>query len=518
MSSSPTAHSAVSYFHSVQHKTGGLCPPIHHGVVSMRYILILLIAIAVLQSLPNGLFIFSIILLIVLFLGWLFIQVLSDISETPYMQKVRELDEFEKNKKAQAEKLIFQVSETIEEKPLWLFSKLTNIPVKKLSTLSPKYKKVSIPKKTGGTRQLQIPYENLKRTQKAFANFITKTFESNVHPACHSYREHKGILTNSIPHLNCAVLIKLDIKDYFQNITLEQVTKSLDMGLDAISFHPDFDFIKKYAKENHSALTGYLETDEAQAVLKKLVYSENGLPQGAPTSPVISNLVLSDFDKEVYALVTSLNGAYTRYSDDITISFKEDSSQKIAQVIKFVEAKLAENGFKLNKKKGKINVLRPHQAQRICGVTINSGKPTISRKQRRLIRAAEHNAKQGKSTTFTEDQIKGHQSFQAYVKEHGEFLAQGERIEYLKTKAISARGRKLNKDFIVLKGSKFDISKYDEAKDEFQTLFSQLKQEGVLVMMENNIARFKKNHQFRSKTLATSILHMRNVSPTGKWV
>ena len=425
---------------------------------------------------------------------------------------------YQKERENKAKEAINEIEKKSKEEPIWKLSKLTEISIEELKHTTGEYRKVSIKKKTGGHRELQIPNDDLKQVQKKLAEFINSQFKNKIFPSCHSYRNNRGIISNSLPHLGCKVLVKLDVKDYFQNITFEQVMRELDLGFESIQFHPQSNFIRHNVSELHSKISSYLASEEAQETLKKLIYSEKGLPQGAPTSPVISNLVLSDFDKEVYALVTSLNGAYTRYSDDITISFKEDSSQKIAQVIKFVESKLAENGFKLNKKKGKINVLRPHQAQRICGVTINSGKPTISRKQRRLIRAAEHNAKQGKSTTFTEDQIKGHQSFQAYVKEHGEFLAQGERIEYLKTKAISARGRKLNKDFIVLKGSKFDISKYDEAKDEFQTLFSQLKQEGVLVMMENNIARFKKNHQFRSKTLATSILHLRKVSPTGKWV
>ena len=219
----------------------------------------------------------------------------------------------------------------------------------------------------------------------------------------------------------------------------------------------------------------------------------------------------------LYVVIPLVAGAYTRYSDDITISFKEDSSQKVAQVIKFVEGKLAENGFKLNKKKGKINVLRPHQAQRICGVTINSGKPTISRKQRRLIRAAEHNAKQGKPTTFSEDQIEGHQSFQAYIKEHGELLSQNERIEYLKDGSISARGCKANKGYIILKGSRFDASKIGELKKELKPLFDELVNDGVIVEKEKGIAKFICNHQFKSKTLATSLLYMRNVRPIGRW-
>ncbi|MBE1286202.1 MAG: hypothetical protein GJ671_00575 [Alteromonadaceae bacterium] len=431
----------------------------------------------------------------------------------------RQNEEHRKNLKERSDKIkkaINEIEKKSKEEPLWKLSKLTKISIEELKHTTGTYRKVNVKKKTGGYRELQIPNDQLKQVQKKLAKFINSQFKNDISPFCHSYRNNRGIISNSLPHLNCKVLVKLDVKDYFQNITFEQVMRELDLGFESIQFHPQSNFIRHNVSEPDSRISSYLASEEAQEILKKLVYSEQGLPQGAPTSPVISNLVLSDFDKEVYALVTSLNGAYTRYSDDITISFKEDSSQKIAQVIKFVEAKLAENGFKLNKKKGKINVLRPHQAQRICGVTINSGKPTISRKQRRLIRAAEHNAKQGKPTTFTEDQIKGHESFQKYIKEHGELLAGNERIQYLKTKVISARGCKVDKNFVILKGSQFDISKFDEAKEEFQTLFNQLKQEGVIVLKQN-VARFKRNHQFKSKTLATSLLHLRNVR-SSKWV
>ena len=435
----------------------------------------------------------------------------------PYRKKTALISKAQETRENKANFLINMLSQRVSEHPLWMFSIVSGITVSKLSSLNASYQEVLIRKKTGGTRKLLIPNDELKDTQKSFAEFINQRFKKKMHPACHSYRKHKSILSNAIAHLSCSVLVKLDIKDYFQSITFEQVKNTLELGLNSIDFHPEFDFIVEYGKDNLTNIQGYLGTKEAQEVLKKLVYSDNGLPQGAPTSPVISNLVLSNFDKEVYALVTSLNGAYTRYSDDITISFKEDSSQKVAQVIKFVEAKLAENGFKLNKKKGKINVLRPHQAQRICGVTINSGKPTISRKQRRLIRAAQHNAKQSKPTTFTEDQIKGHLSFQTYVKEHGELLAQNERIEYLKDGSISARGCKANKGYTILKGSRFDASKIGESKQELKALFDELVNDGVIVEKDKSIAKFKRHHQFKSKTLATSLLYMRNVRPIGRW-
>ena len=441
----------------------------------------------------------------------------KDLYEEIVVGNIEGTRRFKKEKSKEARKLIKEIEKKSKDLPLYKLSELTRINIEELQKTTEVYRKVNIKKKTGGYRELQIPNDELKQVQKKLAEFINSQFKNKIFPSCHSYRNNRGIISNSLPHLGCKVLVKLDVKDYFQNITFEQVKQALDLGFESIQFHSQSDFIRKYGSEHYPKISSYLAPRKAQETLKKLVYSEHGLPQGAPTSPVISNLVLSNFDKEVYALVTSLNGAYTRYSDDITISFKEDSSQKVTQVIKFVEAKLAENGFKLNKKKGKINVLRPHQAQRICGVTINSGKPTISRKQRRLIRAAQHNAKQGKPTTFTEDQIKGHLSFQNYVKEHGELLSQNERIEYLMDGTISARGFKVNKGHTILKGSQFDISKLEKSKEELRSLFDKLVNDGVIVKKEKDIAKFKRNYQFKNKTLATSLLYMRSVKPKGRW-
>ena len=481
------------------------------------YVVYALIALFILVIKPE----LALMIFIIAGILGVFLYLLFDGHDSAYKRMNQRTEEAsrqaQREKEEKASFLIAMISQRVSEQPLWLLSTLSGICITKLSSLDPSYQEVQIPKKTGGKRKLFIPNDDLKDTQKAFAKFIVQKFKNKMHPACHSYRNHRGILSNAIPHLDCSVLVKLDIKDYFQSITFEQVKTTLNLGLNSIDFHSEFDFIVEHGKDNLTDIKGYLCTKEAQEVLNKLVYSDNGLPQGAPTSPVISNLILSDFDKEVYALVSSLDGAYTRYSDDITISFKEDSSQKVAQVIKFVESKLAENEFKLNKKKGKINVLRPHQSQRICGVTINSGKPTISRKQRRLIRAALHNAKLGRPTTFTEDQIKGHLSFQTYIKEHGELLSQNERIEYLKDGIISARGCKAKKSYTILKGSRFDTSKIGESKQELKALFDELVNDGVIDEKQKGIAKFKRNHQFKSKTLATSLLYMRNVRPTGRW-
>ena len=137
-----------------------------------------------------------------------------------------------------------------------------------------------------------------------------------------------------------------------------------------------------------------------------------GLPQGAPTSPLLSNLSLKTFDLQMYAACNRLQVRYTRYSDDITVSLASDNPKMVRSLIKLTQILLKENGFELNLKKRKLRVLRGHQAQRICGITINSGKPTISRKQRRLLRSAEYRLASGAQSSLTQSQLAG---WRAYI-------------------------------------------------------------------------------------------------------
>ena len=292
-----------------------------------------------------------------------------------------------------------------------LLSSLTNLTTEELFDTPNNYSKVLIPKKTGGQRTLRIPNPELKEVQNKLKTFIESAFQERIHFTCHSYRKNKSIISNAYPHLENEVLIKLDIKDYFQNITQAQIKDALYLGNKSYFTHPYYKEFCQYIPEKLALAKDYLDFPENEDALMRLLHTDKGLPQGAPTSPVISNLVLSKFDHEIFMVVKSMDGKYSRYSDDLTISFKTDESDKIKRVIKFTESKLAEYGFQLNKKKGKIHVLRKHQAQRICGITINSGKPTISRQHRRLIRAAKHNLKQGKEIQFSDNQLIGHDAF-----------------------------------------------------------------------------------------------------------
>ena len=325
-------------------------------------------------------------------------------------------DQFQQNR---IEKILDKLLKKQSEDPYYFVSNLTGIAKEIIHKTPRDYSYIDLAKKTGGYRRLSIPNAELKLIQSKLAGFIEKKFSDQIHHCCHAYLKDRSIFSNAVPHLGCEVLIKLDIKDYFGSVTENQVLNAIRLGERSASFDHNYPAFKTYFPSRLKTIPDYLSDDQVKRSILSILVNDRGLPQGAPSSPILANLLLKDFDQEVFLVVKSMGGRYTRYSDDLTISFEEDDSDKIARVIKFVEFKLLEYGFKLNKKKGKIQVLRKHQAQRICGVTINSGRPTISRKQRRLIRAAEHNKGLGKEISFTDQQLQGHIGFQSYIQLKG---------------------------------------------------------------------------------------------------
>lgn len=434
------------------------------------------------------------------------------------VRRQREEDEkrIAENKKKYKEILDSEI-QTINEYPTSLLANLTGLSQEELVSTPCDYIKQSIPKKTEGFRNLLIPNPALKKAQKKLQRFIEDRFESNIHFACHSYRTNKSIMTNAAPHIGNEVLIKLDIRNYFESITPEQVKKVLTLGSGTYAYQKNFQGFNSYIPEELSNARDYLDYEGNFETLIKLIHSNNGLPQGAPSSPIISNLVLSEFDHEMFSLIKSIDGKYTRYSDDISVSFKQDDKQKIAYVIKMVDKKLCEYGFQLNKKKGKIHVLRKHQAQRICGITINSGLPTISRKQRRLIRAAQHNASKGLETTYTESQIQGHQSFHSYVADKGVAIMSETTLK-LENRNAQAYGISNGRQFTMLRGSIFAArASDDDTNSIFQTILNELIENNIVKPISNSRYRFTKNYTFNSKTEATSLLYQKKTSPTGKW-
>jgi hypothetical protein len=123
------------------------------------------------------------------------------------------------------------------------------------------------------------------------------------------------------------------------------------------------------------------------------VFHAGSLPQGAPTSPFMSNLYMRRFDTQIQSLLRkyiSDDILYTRYVDDMTFS---SNSRAVEKVLPIVRGKL--KALKLEINDAKTKFMSPSQRQEITGINVNAGRPTIGKAYRRKVRAIVHRAEQG---------------------------------------------------------------------------------------------------------------------------
>jgi retron-type reverse transcriptase len=208
-----------------------------------------------------------------------------------------------------------------------------------------------------------------------------------AHPAATGFERGKSIVTNAAPHVGQQVVIKMDIVDFFPSIRSRRI--------DAY-----------FRRVGWSA--------QAAALLTRLCTHEDGLPQGAPTSPRLSNLTHFRFDAWVADHVRRRKGVYTRYADDITISFPKDYPRRVRGTIQFVRRVAKQFGLRIHTR-GKLRILRRHQQQRVTGLVVNA-KVQLPRSQRRLLRAAEHRLRTGRPASLSPDQLKGWRSLQQMIE------------------------------------------------------------------------------------------------------
>ncbi|MFK4786036.1 reverse transcriptase family protein [Fusobacterium sp. MFO224] len=212
------------------------------------------------------------------------------------------------------------------------------------------YRKFKIPKKKKGEyREILEPLSGLKDIQTWILKNILE--KNSLNPYVKSYVKDKGIKDNAKFHRQQKFLLKLDIKNYF----------------------PSFKFKKVY---NYFLDLGY--TKQVAILLSKLCYY-NGLPQGAPTSPLLSNLLTNRLDERISSFCKGKRIRYTRYADDLTFS----GEFEIGMIVNFVKKILMQEGFKLNA--DKIKVARKNQSQRVTGIVVNE-KMQAPREFRKRIR------------------------------------------------------------------------------------------------------------------------------------
>lgn len=221
------------------------------------------------------------------------------------------------------------------------------------------YRQFEIGKRGGGNRVISSPKLFLKVIQYWLHDYFL--YRLQIHDSCHSYQKGKSILSNAEPHVGKHFVANIDIENFFGSITKDMVSQLL----------------------RNNRFGEHLSNSVA-----RLVTFNDALPQGAPTSPTISNAFLYDFDETMAAWSIIEGLTYTRYADDMTISGND--REQILDAIRLAERLLNEIGLRLNSKKTRI--ASKGGQQKVTGVVVNE-KPQPPRDLRRRIRAMFHQAK-----------------------------------------------------------------------------------------------------------------------------
>lgn len=216
------------------------------------------------------------------------------------------------------------------------------------------YETVYITKASGKKREINKPDIVLKSFQKSVYKNILLHIPTSYYAV--AYKKGSSLRYSTAVHIGKPMILKLDIKNFFGSILYKTVQEM---------------FLKQ----------GY---DYFMATtLATLCCYKGRLPQGTPTSPAISNIIMKDFDDKVACFCYARNIAYTRYSDDMTFSGSFDSDE----VIEFVKNKLNKSGFQLNNKKTKL--IKQGQRQTVTGVVVNE-KQQLPKGYRKQIRQEIH--------------------------------------------------------------------------------------------------------------------------------
>lgn len=212
------------------------------------------------------------------------------------------------------------------------------------------YRHFSIPKSNGRERMIDEPLPDLKSAQHWILTNILEKMP--VSPYAKAFVKNKGVKENARFHRGQAVVVSMDIKDFFPSIKIQSI-----FGI--------------------FCDVGY--TKDVSSFLAHLCCFEYSLPQGAPTSPYLSNLRLRNFDERVALYTKENNIRYTRYADDLTFSGSFDPHA----LIKTISDWLFEEGFLANSEKTRI--ARRNARQEVTGIVVNSHMQ-IAKTDRKKIR------------------------------------------------------------------------------------------------------------------------------------
>ncbi|MBW4817745.1 MULTISPECIES: reverse transcriptase family protein [Rhodococcus] len=258
------------------------------------------------------------------------------------------------------------------------------------------YRPMQISKKAGA-RLLEIPKPRLREIQRKILRRILD--QVPAHDAAHGFVRGRSPLTFAAPHAQSEIVIGVDLMQFFPSITGNRV-------------HAVFAALG-YPPAVAGVLTGLCTVATPADTLRGLPYAQASqlrtahLPQGAPTSPALANLVARTFDIRSSALAQANWLAYTRYADDLAFSGIEIAD--VGTLLWTINQIAQDEGFDVHPRK--IKVMRPHRRQHLTGLVIND-QPSYPRDDYDRLRALLHNAA---NTSAQEQNRAGVEHFRAHI-------------------------------------------------------------------------------------------------------
>lgn len=224
------------------------------------------------------------------------------------------------------------------------------------------YETFELPKRRGGTRTISSPNEPVLFLQRSFLRVCTQLFPR--HGCAHGFERGRSHISNATQHVNKRWIYTLDIENFFPTIHWGRVYGMLQVY--PIHASPD-----------------------VARILANLCTNEGCLPQGAPTSPIISNLLCRKLDSRLFRWARENGYTYTRYADDLTFSTNQDRFPKGDRT--FIKEILSDEGFTVNSEKERL--MPSHTRQMVTGLVVNK-KLNLPSEFLRGLRALLHNVEQ----------------------------------------------------------------------------------------------------------------------------
>lgn len=259
------------------------------------------------------------------------------------------------------------------------------------------YTVFEIPKKSGGSRTIRSPKKDLKIIQyRIKKGLLEERTKENSNKVSHGFSREKSIKTNAFVHTKKRCVINIDLDNFFESFTYGRVkgylNKNSDFGL----------------SDNISGVI-------AQFLCYRDINSGVGfLPQGAPTSPVMANLICQILDRRIIRIAKKYKLNYTRYADDMTFSTNRDSfKDEYDRFFSELKSLIDRSGFKINEKKTRSYF--SNSRQEVTGLVVNK-KVNVSREYYRQTRAMAHKLYTSRNKNVVDSNIEGRFNFIYFIK------------------------------------------------------------------------------------------------------